>query len=76
MPHKPTSPKAPGAASRPAPRPTIKLSFFDALPDSGYVRESQLVQSPKRPDTCSSTSPEITQLHAGLRGILARRAPQ
>jgi prophage regulatory protein len=27
----------------------INHSVFDALPDSGYVRESQLVQSPKRP---------------------------
>ena len=24
---------------------------FDALPDSAYVREAQLVQSPKRPDS-------------------------
>lgn len=24
---------------------------FDALPDSAFLRESQLVQSPKRPDT-------------------------
>ena len=26
-------------------------SNFDALPDSAFIRESQLVQSPKRPDT-------------------------
>lgn len=25
-------------------------SVFDALPDSAFIRESQLVQSPKRPD--------------------------
>lgn len=24
---------------------------FDALPDSAFIREAQLVQSPKRPDT-------------------------
>ncbi|RFO95541.1 transcriptional regulator [Rhodoferax lacus] len=33
---------------------TIPASVFDALPDSAYVRESQLVQSPKRPQ---STAP-------------------
>ena len=35
----------------PAQRVTINHSAFDALPDSAFVRESQLVQSPKRPDT-------------------------
>eukprot|EP01036_Dinobryon_divergens_P056465 gene56465-75397_t len=30
---------------------TINHSIFDALPDSAFIRESQLVQSPKRPDT-------------------------
>jgi prophage regulatory protein len=29
---------------------TIHQSVFDALPDSAFVRESQLVQSPKRPE--------------------------
>lgn len=29
---------------------TITPSVFDALPDSAFIRESQLVQSPKRPD--------------------------
>lgn len=29
---------------------TINPSIFDALPDSAFIRESQLVQSPKRPD--------------------------
>ena len=28
----------------------IQQSVFDALPDSAFIRESQLVQSPKRPD--------------------------
>ncbi len=27
----------------------IKTSAFDALPDGAFIRESQLVQSPKRP---------------------------
>jgi hypothetical protein len=31
------------------PRLTHLQSFFDSLPSSGYVRESDLVQSPKRP---------------------------
>jgi len=34
--------------------PVVKLatihSVFDALPDSAFIREAQLVQSPKRPD--------------------------
>lgn len=34
--------------------PTIPSSVFDALPDSAFIRESQLVQSPKRP---GSTAP-------------------
>ena len=34
--------------------PTINRFFFDALPNSAYVREAQLVQSPTRPD---STAP-------------------
>lgn len=33
---------------------TINPSIFDSLPDSAYMREAQLVQSPKRPD---STAP-------------------
>ena len=28
---------------------TITQSLFDTLPDSAFIRESQLVQSPKRP---------------------------
>ena len=43
--------KTPIAPSIPAQRVTIHPSVFDALPDSAYIRESQLVQSPKRPDT-------------------------
>ena len=51
MSSKPISPKTPIGPSIPALKVTIHQSVFDALPDSGYVRESQLVQSPKRPDT-------------------------
>ena len=51
MSSKPTSPKTPIASSIPAQKATIHQSVFDALPDSAYIRESQLVQSPKRPDT-------------------------
>ncbi len=39
----------PIASSTPAANTTIHQSVFDALPDSAFVRESQLVQSPKRP---------------------------
>lgn len=51
MSHKPTAPKTPIAASIPAQKATIHQSVFDALPDSAFIRESQLVQSPKRPET-------------------------
>ena len=43
--------KTPIASSIPAQKATIHQSVFDALPDSAFIRESQLVQSPKRPDT-------------------------
>ena len=29
----------------------VSAANFDTLPDSAFIRESQLVQSPKRPDT-------------------------
>lgn len=51
MSHKPTPPKTPIASSIPAQKSSINHSVFDALPDSAYIRESQLVQSPKRPET-------------------------
>ena len=51
MPSKPTSPKTPIAPRMPAQKATIHQSVFDALPDSAFIREAQLVQSPKRPDT-------------------------
>ena len=45
------SAKTPIASSSPAQKANIHQSVFDALPDSAFIRESQLVQSPKRPDT-------------------------
>ena len=51
MSHKPSTHKTPVASSIAAQKATIHQSVFDALPDSAYIRESQLVQSPKRPDT-------------------------
>ena len=44
-------PKTPIASSIPAQKPPINPSIFDALSDSAFIRESQLVQSPSRPDT-------------------------
>lgn len=38
----------PTAQGHPA-TPTVTQSVFDHLPDSALLRESQLVQSPKRP---------------------------
>ena len=43
--------KTPIASSISAQKATIHQSVFDALPDSAFIREAQLVQSPKRPDT-------------------------
>ena len=51
MSNKLKSRKTPIASSTPAQKATIHQSVFDALPDSAFIRESQLVQSPKRPDT-------------------------
>jgi hypothetical protein len=50
MSHKLNASKAPIASSIPAAKVIIHQSVFDALPDSAFIRESQLVQSPKRPD--------------------------
>lgn len=48
---KPKAKQTPVAAfiTAPTPKPVARIPLFDAMPDSGYVRESQLVQSPKRP---------------------------
>lgn len=43
------SPKTPIASSTPAHKSTPTIPSFDHLPDSAFIRESQLVQSPKRP---------------------------
>lgn len=51
MSNKITAPKTPVAPSIPAQKASIHQSVFDALPDSAFIRESQLVQSPKRPNT-------------------------
>ena len=51
MSQKITAHKTPTASSIPAQKATIHQSVFDALPDSAFIRESQLVQSPKRPNT-------------------------
>lgn len=40
--------------SIPTQQTTIYPSVFDALPASAFIRESQLVQSPKRPDSPAS----------------------
>lgn len=32
-------------------KPAALIPSFDALPDSAFIREAQLVQSPKRPTT-------------------------
>ncbi len=50
MSYKPRAHKAPIVATIPATKSSIQRSVFDALPDSAFIRESQLVQSPKRPD--------------------------
>lgn len=50
MSRKPITHETPIAATIPAAKATIHTSVFDALPDSAFIRESQLVQSPKRPD--------------------------
>lgn len=52
MSHKLTLPKSPTVACIPAlaQKAPIPPSVFDALPDSAYVREADLVRSPKRPD--------------------------
>lgn len=54
MSHELTAPKTPIVPSIQAQKASINHSNFDALADSAYLRESQLVRSPKRPD---STAP-------------------
>jgi prophage regulatory protein len=49
----PKTKQTPVAASIPAQAqmPAAASPSFDALPSSAFIRESQLVQSPKRPDS-------------------------
>ncbi len=50
MSQNPRASRTPTESSSPAVKATIHQSIFDALPDSAFIRESQLVQSPKRPE--------------------------
>ena len=47
---KPLAIKTPIASSIPAQPPAPMIPSFDTLPDSAFIREAQLVQSPKHPD--------------------------
>ena len=51
MSYQATTALTPPASEAQATRPAVKPSVFDALPDSAFIRESQLVQSPKRPES-------------------------
>jgi len=48
---KPKSRKIPMRISAPAALTFLNHSIFDALPDSAFIREAQLVQSAKRPES-------------------------
>ena len=50
MPQSPASKKQSVVAAIPAQKAPINPSIFDALSDGAFIRESQLVQSPLRPD--------------------------
>ena len=39
------------AATAGQPTSNVSAANFDTLPDSAFIREAQLVQSPKRPET-------------------------
>lgn len=53
MSHKPKAKQAPVSSSIPAQFTKLArlIPSFDTLPDSAFIREAQLVQSPKRPTT-------------------------
>lgn len=57
MQHKPTTPKTPTASSITTARSTILTSVFDALPDSAWLREAQLVRSAKNSDSAIAPLP-------------------
>ncbi len=50
MSHKPLAQQTPIAAIIPAQKPTSTIPSFDAFADNAWIREAQLLQSPKRPD--------------------------
>ena len=50
MSHPTKAKQSPVLATAPAPTAAAVIPSFDALPDSALIRESHLVQSPKRPD--------------------------
>ena len=53
MSHKPKAKQTPFAATFPVQqqKPKALIPSFDLMPDSAFIREAQLVQSPKRPTT-------------------------
>ena len=53
MTHKTTIPKAAIAHSIGTQQANITFSVFDALPNSAFIRESQLVRSRKRPESAA-----------------------
>lgn len=57
MSQKLTAPKTPIASSITAATVTIHTSVFDALPDSAWLREAQLVRSPKNRDSAIAPLP-------------------
>lgn len=46
----PKSPKTPVAAAIPTTTQSPSIPSFDDLPDSAFIREAQLVRSPKHPN--------------------------
>ena len=49
MSNKPATLQTPFAVASSTQKTLLNLSVFDALADGAFIRESQLVQSPKRP---------------------------
>lgn len=46
----PKSVNTPAASNKSAQQSAASIPSFDTLPDSAFIREAQLVQSPKHPD--------------------------
>lgn len=57
MSYKLTTPKTPLAATIREAKATTHTSVFDALPDSAWLREAQLVRSPKNRDSAIAPLP-------------------